>query len=140
MEEISWISIAVAAASTMAVGFFWYNPKIIGQSLADEMNVGNVDSKKGHQPWIYLVSVVLAGVIAHKLSGGARHHGADDQHFLHGAFHGFMTSLYLVVPVLATNFLFESRSIKLILLHTSYWMACFALMGGILYAFTGAGY
>lgn len=139
MEGINWIAIAVAAASTMVVGFVWYNPKIIGKELADAMNVGNVDANKGHKPWVYVLAVILSGVIAYKLNSGASHHPEDDQHFLHGVFHGIMTSLYLVAPVLITNMLFEARTMKIMLLHTTYWLVCFALMGGILYAFAGAG-
>ena len=62
------------------------------------MSAGNSGSKKGHNPIVYVVSILLAGVITYKLNGGVNHHPAEDQHFLHGAFHGLMTALYLVAP------------------------------------------
>ncbi|MFT4525228.1 MAG: hypothetical protein ACI85F_001381 [Bacteroidia bacterium] len=138
MEVMKWVAIAVAALSTMAVGFVLYNPKVIGKSLSDAISAGNSEKKKGHNPLVYVISIVMAGVIAYKLHGGAGYHSEDERHFLHGAFHGLMSALYLVAPVLLTNFLFEGRPAKLIVLHIAYWLACFALMGGILYAFAGA--
>lgn len=138
MEIMKWVAIIVAALSTMAVGFVLYNPKIIGKSLSQAMSTGNGEKKKGHNPLVYVVSIIMAGVIAYKLNGGAGYHPEEDQHFLHGAFHGLMTALYIVAPVMLTNLLFEGRPAKVIVLHIAYWLACFALMGGILYAFAGA--
>lgn len=90
-------------------------------------------------PLILGLSFLLAMVIAFKLSGGAYHHGEDDRTILHRAFHGMLYSLYFALPVLIINSLFERRSLKGILINSSYWVLCFATMGGILYGFAGAG-
>jgi hypothetical protein len=139
MEGVNWIAIVVAAVSTLVVGFAWYNPKTFGKAWMESVGMTEDDTKKGNMPLIFGVTFLLALVIAYKLSGGAGYHGEEEQNFLHGAFHGMMSSLYYALPVLITNSLFERRSLKGILINSGYWVVCFALMGGILYAIAGAG-
>lgn len=55
--------------------------------------------------------------------------------FKHGAFHGaFLGGLFMVLPVLGTNALFERKGFKYIAVNAGYWIVCLALMGGILAA------
>ena len=51
--------------------------------------------------------------------------------FKHGAFHGTLVGLFLVMPVLVTNSLFERKSMKLAFINVAYWTISIALMGGI---------
>ncbi len=55
--------------------------------------------------------------------------------FKHGALHGFLTSLFLLLPVLATNALFEQKSTKYIGVNWAFWAICLTLMGGTICAF-----
>lgn len=52
--------------------------------------------------------------------------------FKHGALHGAMTGLFLVLPVMGTNALFERKSLKYVAINVGYWTVTLALMGGIL--------
>lgn len=52
--------------------------------------------------------------------------------FGHGALHGSMIGLLLVMPVMATNAMFERKSVKYVLINSGYWIITIALMGGIL--------
>ncbi len=54
--------------------------------------------------------------------------------FGHGALHGFIGALFIVVPVLGTNALYESRGFKYIAINGGYWMISMMLMGGIICA------
>lgn len=51
--------------------------------------------------------------------------------FKHGALHGTLVGLFLVMPVLVTNSLFERKSVKLAFINVAYWTISIALMGGI---------
>lgn len=62
-------------------------------------------------------------------------YGTNFRTFKHGAFHGFLTSLFLVLPVLATNALFEGKSAKYIGVNYAFWAICLTLMGGVICAF-----
>lgn len=61
---------------------------------------------------------------------------AESNHtFKHGAFHGFLIGgLFLALPMLATNGLFERKSFKYIAVNVGYWLITFTLMGGIIAA------
>lgn len=139
MDGVNWIAVAVSAASTLVIGFAWYNPKTFGNAWMESVGLTEEGLKKGSMPLIYGLAFLLAMVVAYKLSGGAYHHGEDDRTALHGAFHGMLYSLYFALPVLITNSLFERRSFKGILINSGYWVACFAAIGAILYTFAGAG-
>ncbi len=58
-------------------------------------------------------------------------YGDNFRTFKHGAFHGFLTAILLVLPVLGTNALFEGKSWKYIFINVGYWAVTMAIMGGI---------
>lgn len=139
MENVNWIAVVLSGVATLAIGLVWYNPKVFGKAWMESVGMTEDDTKKGNMPLIFGISFVLAMVVAFKLSGGAYHHGEDDRNALHGAFHAIMNCFYYGLPVLITNSLYERRSLKGILINSGYWVACFAAIGAILYAFAGAG-
>lgn len=60
---------------------------------------------------------------------------ASNHTFKHGAFHGVgLAGLFLALPVLATNALFERKGFKYILVNAGYWIVCLGIMGGIVAA------
>ena len=50
--------------------------------------------------------------------------------FKHGAFHGFLISLMLVLPVMSINAMFERKGFKYIMINWGYWAVSLMLMGG----------
>jgi len=62
-------------------------------------------------------------------------YGSNHRHFGHGALHGVMTALFLVLPVMGTNALFERKSFKYIAINAGYWTVTLALMGGVICQF-----
>jgi hypothetical protein len=62
-------------------------------------------------------------------------YGSHHRHFGHGALHGAMTALLLVLPVMGTNAMFERKSFKYIAINAGYWTVTLALMGGIVCQF-----
>ena len=61
-------------------------------------------------------------------------YGNSYRTFGHGAFHGTLTALFFVVPIMGINALFERKGFKYIAINGGYWVLCLALMGGILCA------
>ncbi|MBT8234098.1 MAG: DUF1761 domain-containing protein [Saprospiraceae bacterium] len=57
-----------------------------------------------------------------------------DRHrtFGHGAVHGVIASVILVLPLLAITAMFERRGAKYIFIHWGYWLLTFVLMGGVI--------
>jgi hypothetical protein len=62
-------------------------------------------------------------------------YGTNFRTFKHGVFHGVLSALFFVLPVLGTNALFERKSFKYIAIHVGYWMVTLGLMGGIICQF-----
>ena len=52
--------------------------------------------------------------------------------FKHGALHGALTGLFIAMPIMATNAMFERKSFKYVAINVGYWTITLALMGGIL--------
>lgn len=61
--------------------------------------------------------------------------GTSYRTFKHGAFHGTISGLFLGLPIIGTNALFERKSFKYIAVNVGYWMLSMALMGGVICAF-----
>ncbi len=57
--------------------------------------------------------------------------GSGHRTFGHGAFHGVLSGLFLVTPIIATGAMFERKSFKYIAINCGYWIICLAIMGGI---------
>ncbi|SEC36250.1 Protein of unknown function [Tenacibaculum sp. MAR_2009_124] len=51
--------------------------------------------------------------------------------FKHGALHGVLSGLFIVLPVIGTKALFERKTFKYIAINVGYWMITLALMGGV---------
>lgn len=62
-------------------------------------------------------------------------YGNNYRTFKHGVFHGFIFALFVVMPILGTNALFERKSFKYIAINVGYWAITLMLMGGILCQF-----
>jgi hypothetical protein len=52
--------------------------------------------------------------------------------FKHGAFHGTLSGVFIALPILATNAMFEAKGFKYIAVNAGYWIISIALMGGII--------
>ena len=59
-------------------------------------------------------------------------YGTAFRTFKHGALHGFMTGLFMILPVTGTNALYEKRSFKYVMVTSGFWIVCFTIMGGII--------
>ncbi|MFZ4786360.1 MAG: DUF1761 domain-containing protein [Flavobacteriales bacterium] len=58
--------------------------------------------------------------------------GDNFRTFKHGAFHGALTSVFFILPIIGTNAMFERRSWKYIFIHVGYWFVSMIIMGGII--------
>ncbi|MBK9401367.1 MAG: DUF1761 domain-containing protein [Bacteroidetes bacterium] len=52
--------------------------------------------------------------------------------FKHGAFHGLLTGIFMVLPIIGTHALYEKKTAKYIFINAGYWMVSMMIMGGIL--------
>ena len=157
--EMNFLAILVAALSTMAVGFIWYNPKVFGTIWMRETGMTEEKAKGANMVKIFTMAIIFSFMIAFALQqlvihqvGALQLAGGDpakalpsyhafikdyaDAHrsFGHGVLHGIMAGLFLALPIIGINSLFERRSWKYILINAGYFIVSFAIMGGIICA------
>lgn len=65
---------------------------------------------------------------------GNGEYASDGRSIKHGAIHGIIAALFFMLPILATNAMFERKSFKYILVNAGYWIVCLGIMGAIVCA------
>jgi len=155
--QINFLALLIAALSTLPIGFIWYNPKVFGTIWMRESGLTEENMKGANMALIFGMAIFFAFLIALSLqtitihqSGAISMVGGDVENakpsfaafmadygtafrtFKHGMLHGFLTGLFLALPIIGTNALFERKSWKYIFINTGYWTLCFMVMGGII--------
>ncbi|HNR20679.1 MAG TPA: DUF1761 domain-containing protein [Bacteroidia bacterium] len=67
-------------------------------------------------------------------NGFMQKYGDNFRTFKHGAFHGTLLGIFMVLPIIAINAMFERKSWKYIWINVGYFTVSFALMGGVICA------
>jgi hypothetical protein len=62
-------------------------------------------------------------------------YGTNFRTFKHGAFHGTLAGIFIALPIIGTNALFERKGFKYVAINTGFWIVNMALMGGLICAF-----
>ncbi|AUS05147.1 DUF1761 domain-containing protein [Pseudotamlana carrageenivorans] len=149
----------VAAISALVIGFIWYHPKVFGTAWMRSAGLTEADLKGGNMAKIFilalffafLLSTALPGIVIHQvgalsLVGGdpsnalpsyaafLSDYGNAFRTFKHGALHGTLTGIFIALPILGTNALFERKGAKYIFINSGYWIVTLAIMGGIICA------
>lgn len=155
--EINYWAIPVAAISALVVGFVWYNPKVFGTAWMKAAGMTEEKIQGANMGKIFAMALVFAillamsmitltihqtgamGMVGGDLEGALpsyaafiSDYGTAHRTFGHGALHGFFGAVFIVLPTLGTNALFERKSAKYILINSGYWMVVMAIMGGII--------
>jgi len=155
----NFLAVLVASLVTLLVGFVWYNPKVFGTIWMNETGMTEEKAKQGNMLKIFgltifysfMISFLMPALVIHQMSalgmiGGPdfiatakpsyaaflADYGDAFRTFKHGALHGFMSGLFLALPIIAINGLFEQKSWKYILVNAGYWMVSFMIMGAII--------
>jgi Protein of unknown function (DUF1761) len=164
MIELNWLVILSTALVPLAVGALWYGP-LFGKAWMVEAEMSEDKIMGANMMKIYglalvfglMLSVGLTPVVIHQmgvfstlqnlgvetpgseanlyLQDFISKYGTQFRTFKHGALHGFITGLFIFLPVMGTNALFERRSWKYIFMNVGYWALSAAIMGGIISAF-----
>lgn len=157
--NINFLALLLAAASTLVVGFIWYNPKVFGTIWMKESGMTEEKMEGSNLLLIFgtsffyafLISFMLQFLTIHQYGalgmiggdvGNAKpsytafmaDYATAFRTFKHGALHGFIAGLLLILPVIGTNALYERRSFKYVLVTGGFWIVCLTVMGGIICA------
>ncbi|MBT8219006.1 MAG: DUF1761 domain-containing protein [Bacteroidia bacterium] len=115
--------------AAFALGFLWYTA-LFGKAWQAESGITDEQAQSG-MAITHGLSFVMMCWIAFGLSTYMNYHDVAEQTFTHGAFHGGMTALSFALPLVAINYLYQKKSLKLFLIDAGYALAFFALSGGV---------
>lgn len=133
MENVNWLSLILAAIVPTVVGMIFYSKPLFQKPWMESIGMTEEKMKSANMAVISVISLVTSFLIAFFLLNFNNGPGQEAQFdtFGHGATHGLMLTLFLIMPVLVSKGLYEQVSWKGILLGVLYWGITLALMGGI---------
>lgn len=154
--EINFLAVFAAAASALVVGFIWYNPKVFGTAWMKAADMNEEKIKGGNMAKIFILALFFAFLLAlsimpmviHQMGAFSLAQGElgvqpsydafiadyanEFRTFKHGAFHGVLAGVFVALPILGTNALFERKGAKYILINAGYWTVTMGIMGAII--------
>lgn len=165
MDFINFFVVLATGIIPLVIGSIWYSPMLFAQSWMKESNMTEDMIKTGNMVKIFGLTLVLGvflamglmPIVIHQMGvfstlegsdvmvpGSQAHtlfneimdnYGNEFRTFKHGALHGGLTGLFIFLPLIGINGLFERKSFKYIMIHVGYWTVCSIIMGGIISAF-----
>ena len=157
MDFLNPIALLVAAISALVVGFIWYNPKVFGTVWMKEAGMTEENMKGANMAKIFIMAFIFAFLLAMTMMQMSIHqtgalsliggdatkalpsyaafmadYGDNFRTFAHGALHGVLAGVFVALPILGTNALFERKSAKYILVNSGYWIVTLGIMGAII--------
>lgn len=156
MDLLNFPAILVAAISALVVGFIWYNPKIFGNAWMQAASMTDEQVKGGNMAKIFglallfafLLAMALPSIVIHQMGAYSLAQGElgilpsyeafttdysnEFRTFKHGALHGVIAGIFIALPILGTNALFERKSAKYIFINSGYWIVTLGVMGAII--------
>ncbi|GGK30472.1 hypothetical protein GCM10007962_25990 [Yeosuana aromativorans] len=154
--EMNFLAILVAAVSALVVGFIWYNPKVFGNAWMHAAGMTEEQIKGGNMAKIFgmallfalMLAVTMPVLVIHQMGAMSltkgdlgelqsytafmADYGDAFRTYKHGAFHGLLSGIFIALPILGTNALFERKGAKYILINSGYWIVTLTVMGAII--------
>jgi Protein of unknown function (DUF1761) len=160
MQLNYWLILATGLIPII-VGFVWYNPKVFGQKWMDIVGITDESMKGANMLMIFLLSYLFGCMLSLALHTAVIHqmgfesvfqgdnsteviafkknfyelYGTRFRTFRHGIIHGVMNAIFIALPVIGVNALWNRKSAKYVFIHVGYWVVCMGLIGGVLCAF-----
>lgn len=154
--EINFLALLAAAASALVVGFIWYNPKVFGNAWMKAADMTEEKMQGANMAKIFILAFIFAFLLAlsimpmvihqmgaFSLAQGelgvqpsyeafAAEYANEFRTFKHGALHGVLGGIFIALPILGTNALFERKGAKYIFINSGYWIVTMGIMGAII--------
>lgn len=125
ISNIQWLSVFLLTIVSFFLGFIWHRPFLFGKIWTKE-NFGE-NLPKFNAPMIFGLTAVIHFLAIAGLSALISHTGG-----FNGLISGLLIALVWVFPAMGGTYLFENRSLKLLLIDAGMYVFLFGLSGLIL--------
>ena len=125
-----YLEIFIAALAAFLLGFLWYTA-LFGKVWQTESGISDEEAKKG-MGLTHGIAFLMMLVIAYFMGPGGYGQHLKDGDIFHGAFHGFYIAIRFAVPLLIINYMYQKKSLKLILIDAGYAIAFFSVIGAMI--------
>ncbi|MEK7185836.1 MAG: DUF1761 domain-containing protein [Patescibacteria group bacterium] len=136
MIEVNYLAIVIAGIVSMALGFIWYHPIVLGKPWMKEKGFTPESLKKSQKEMgkfygvSFVVSLITAYVLAHVI--------VMSENYFHNAMlmTGLMTAFWswlgFMMPVQLNGTIFGDKNFKLFGIDTGYQLVSILAMGAVL--------
>ena len=130
--QINLIQCLIAAITSMAVGFLWYSPILLGKPWMKEMGLtaDKLKSKQKEMGKLYGLSFIIALITAYLLSYVMLLLESDFGSIItNGITTAILMWLGFIMPVQLTDQIFGSKNWNLFMINTGYQLVSLIMMG-----------
>lgn len=127
------LSLLIATLTPLVIGYIWFGLlfKKIWRKSAPKA-IETLTTK--HKIAFIVISIITSFIMSFFLLEFNNSEGQEGEHdtFLHGAFHGLVLSVFIIIPILTGKKLYEQTSWINLGLNVFYWLTTLVIMGGTL--------
>lgn len=129
--EINMMGLLAAVAVSMVVGSVWYSKGVFGKAWADLENIDEKKAKKGAAQALVsmVVLALLMGYVLAHVTYLSNQFFTDYSYQSSALYTAFWMWLGFVLPVTASNSLFNQKPWKLSAIHAGNWLVTLLGMG-----------
>lgn len=135
MPEISWIAVLLCGVATLLIGGLWYSPLLFARAWQREAGLSDQTLASGSLPLRFGLAFVLGALAAAAFALFIGNTMTTAQATAAGACAG----IAWVAAAFGINYLFEHRSVRLLLINGGYHALQFTAFGAIIGALQHGG-
>jgi hypothetical protein len=127
---MAYLEPVIGGIAAFLLGFLWYTA-LFGKVWQAETGISEEDAQKDmlRTHGLALLMMIIMSFILNFIIGM---HEPAEQTFVHGGFHGALMGLFIAVPAVTINYLYQRKSLKLWLIDASYMVCLLALSGAVM--------
>ena len=134
---VNWLAVVVSAIVYMVIGMVWYSDALFGKTYRKEMKVSDSEMKSMGKDFMVkmmvlgTVSAIIMGyVLSHNVAFSGAYMGTSG--LILGLSTGFFNWLGYQVIIFVNGYLYEKKSVKLVVINASYMLIALLTMGAII--------
>lgn len=127
---MAYLEPIIGGIAAFLLGSVWYTA-LFGKMWQAETGLSENDAKKDmfRTHGLALLMMILMSFVLNFIISM---HELAEQTFIHGGFHGMLLALFVAVPAVSINYLYQRKSLKLWLIDASYMVCLLAVSGAVM--------